>query len=829
MASHRVLVVDPDERSRRLLEVSLRKAGYAVEACGDAEEAFARFLATPPDLVITETRLEKGDGFELLRRLKERQEGNHVPVVLLSSDRSVESKVRGLQWGAADYLTKPIYVRELLTRVQVELQRRLGRGGEAGGAFFRGSLADMGLVDLLQTIEFSGKSGRLELRKGDRRATLWFESGRIVHAEAGAIRGQEAVHHLLRWHEGYFDLRFEAATSPVRSIEQDVQGLLLEGLRRFDEWERLVQRLPSLDAVLTVDEARLLERLAEVPDRANALLRGFDGTRDVETVLRHAGSDELSVLDAVVRLYEEGILVDTGRRSTVPPPPSAERLGEGLAGALVPASEPPPRANRNAEGVREAPEKEATCATAGAHVAPDHMDSLKDSTENEEGSKFGTLDATLSARDAVPLESAARVGESSMPKRKGKKKRRRKSTAGAVPKPAQQEAAVIQFPNMAAGAEGEVVTGSQVEAQPRESAPSSEASTSTQRRDEEATGAHPTDSAPSEARRSMKKRRRKGRSGQGKARERDEASTGAAPGPLEEGAASGSESAEPVESESPRTTSSQMIQALTATGEHAAVTEEFFQSPSDVPETETWDDLESAPAPTPPHERKARRLTLAIVSVGVAVIGGYLLVQKVFLPQPAEVGGLSPASGALPSLPEDALRSPDEEEARAMEPSAVPTPPSGDIDPSTAKPPEAPAAAAAAEPTEGEAPAAAAAAEPTEGEASGDYETLLATARGTRGTRKRIAAFEQALAANPEGVEALEELGFLYLNRGKMDDAIRYAERAVRLDPTRSKAWITLGAARQSRGDRAGAQEAYRNCVEHGQGKFVAECKRMLR
>ncbi len=850
MASHRLLVVDPDERSRRLLEVSLRKAGYTVDSCADAEVAFARFLAAPPDLVIAETRLGAGDGFDLLRRLKQRPEGRHVPVVLLSSDQSVESKVRGLQWGAADYLTKPIYVRELLTRVQVELQRRLGSDRERAGAHFHGSLADMGPVDLLQTIEFGGKSGRLDVRRGERRAALWFDKGRILHAEADTLRGSEAVYHLLRWSEGYFDLRFEPAEPPVRSIEQDVQGLLLEGIRRLDEWERLVRRLPSLDAVLCVDEARLLERLAEIPDHANALLRSFDGSRDVDAVLRGAGRDELHVLETVVRLYEGGILEDTGRRSTVPPPPSAERLDERLAGALVPASEPPPRANGNGQEPDGAERGGAECATLSGGVSSKEADPLEDSLRSEVTSSSGTLDAKLLVRPRGASERGAQSRESPMPKRKGKKKRRKKTASA---RSEGREAAVIQFPNVAAGAEGELVSteptsGGSV----RDEAPG-ERRAGGGGRAEEATGSHRTatsksgpaeeERSPGEARRRRKKRnkdRGDGHAPEAAGAQRDSATDG------EQERHDGQMRAESA-SGSPRTTSSQMIQALTATGEHAAVTEEFFQKPTDVPEAETWDDLEVTAQAAPPHERRARRVTLAIVAVGVAAIGGYVLVQKVFMPQPAAVGGLPPAAGSLPTLSEEALQDPDEPEEpnAALEP-AVPSPPVADVLPSEAAEAEGSEAPAAAEAEGSEAPAAAEAEGPGEpaaaeaegpgepaaaetGEPSGDYAALLDAARSTRGARKRIQAFERALQADPDGVEALEELGFLHLNRGRMAEAIRYAERAVQVDPSRSKAWITLGAARQSRGDRQGAQEAYRRCVEQGKGKFVSECRRMVR
>ena len=109
------------------------------------------------------------------------------------------------------------------------------------------------------------------------------------------------------------------------------------------------------------------------------------------------------------------------------------------------------------------------------------------------------------------------------------------------------------------------------------------------------------------------------------------------------------------------------------------------------------------------------------------------------------------------------------------------------------------------------------------------YEGLLAKAKDTRASWARETLYVEAVEANPQGAEALSGLAFMLLNRGVNNDAASYALRAVKIDPTDSRAWVTLGAARQQLRDREGAKEAYRSCVEFGQGKFVADCRSMIR
>ena len=124
MAKEQLLLVDADARSLRVLEVSLRKAGYNVTVANDGEEALRHVESSPPDLVLSDTKLPKLDGYAFVRRLKERPEWARIPVVFLTSQRSVEDKIRGLELGVEDYLTKPIFVRELLARVALVFARR---------------------------------------------------------------------------------------------------------------------------------------------------------------------------------------------------------------------------------------------------------------------------------------------------------------------------------------------------------------------------------------------------------------------------------------------------------------------------------------------------------------------------------------------------------------------------------------------------------------------------------------------------------------------------------------------------------------------------------
>jgi DNA-binding response OmpR family regulator len=212
MARQNLLLVDGDVRHLRVLEVSLRKAGFSITSAETTAQALQYLEHSEPDLIISDTQLRGGDGFEFCRAVKQNQRWAVIPFIFLTSATELEDKVRGLELGVEDYLTKPIYVKEVTTRVKMLLQRkqqeRLGR--KDARTKFSGQLADMAIVDLLQTIEISRKSGTIEFETDLGNATVWFRDGRVIDAKMGRLQAAAAVYRLLGINEGTFEVEFRA-------------------------------------------------------------------------------------------------------------------------------------------------------------------------------------------------------------------------------------------------------------------------------------------------------------------------------------------------------------------------------------------------------------------------------------------------------------------------------------------------------------------------------------------------------------------------------------------------------------------------------------------
>jgi len=332
VAKQHLLLVDGDPKSLRVMEVSLRKAGFTVTTAVHGRDALEKCEEAPPDLILSDTKMPEMDGFELCRRLKQDERFRATPFIFLTGQKSVEYKVKGLELGVEDYLTKPIYIKEIVTRVKILLEKRERERLEKKDlrASFSGSLADMGVVDLVQTLEMGKKSGALHLTSPAGTAVVFFRDGRVLDCEMGKLSGESAFYRLLNWQDGEFAIEFRPIERQER-IPFSTQGLLMEGMRRIDEWGRIVEQLPALDRVFELDYGLLADRLAEIPDDVNTLLRLFDGRRSLGRIIEEADYDDLAAAGVLSKLYYEKII----REVELPglpsqPPPALTPIPGGL-------------------------------------------------------------------------------------------------------------------------------------------------------------------------------------------------------------------------------------------------------------------------------------------------------------------------------------------------------------------------------------------------------------------------------------------------------------------------------------------------------------------
>lgn len=169
----RILVVEDDPKIASFVVKGLKQSGYAVDHFRDGDEAHSVAGAVSYDAAVVDIMLPGMDGLALVQRL--RREGVRTPVIFLSAKASVDDRVRGLQSGGDDYLTKPFAFSELLARVQA-LIRRATQTGEPT----RLEVGDLALDLLTREVRRAGQPIELQPREYSLLEYLLRHAGRVV-------------------------------------------------------------------------------------------------------------------------------------------------------------------------------------------------------------------------------------------------------------------------------------------------------------------------------------------------------------------------------------------------------------------------------------------------------------------------------------------------------------------------------------------------------------------------------------------------------------------------------------------------------------------------
>lgn len=213
----RVLVVEDERKTASFIRKALESEGFAVDVCGNGDDALATATHTDFDGIVLDIMLPGRDGLSVLRQLRERR--NATPVLLLSARGEVNERVEGLNAGADDYLPKPFALAELVARV-----RALGRrGGEPKSTVLR--VADLTLDTVTRQAQRGGVAFELTPRE--------YRLLEFLMRSPGRIRGRMAIL------EKVWDYDFDPGTNLVdvyvmrvrEKIDADFETKLLHTVR----------------------------------------------------------------------------------------------------------------------------------------------------------------------------------------------------------------------------------------------------------------------------------------------------------------------------------------------------------------------------------------------------------------------------------------------------------------------------------------------------------------------------------------------------------------------------------------------------------------------
>ena len=236
----KVLLVDDNPMVLGLLTNALSQSAV-VSTATDAADALMRVIDESFDLIVSDYQMPGMDGRQLLEKIRSRSTTSRIPFVLIASKTDLTEKLKMVQDSVEDFVEKPFFVKDAAGRIKRIIDKialeKMAKEAPASDGTLRGSLAQMNVLDLLQSLDMGKKTCRLTLTNNGDKCDMYFADGQINHAIYGALKGDDAVYKVLSWQGGNFQLDFNGHSSE-QTCTRSTQGLLMEGLRLLDESAR---------------------------------------------------------------------------------------------------------------------------------------------------------------------------------------------------------------------------------------------------------------------------------------------------------------------------------------------------------------------------------------------------------------------------------------------------------------------------------------------------------------------------------------------------------------------------------------------------------------
>ena len=238
-----ILVVDGDEHSRLMMEVSLEGKETCIHTASNSEKAFEILAESDIDLILSETVFTDEAPFKFVETLKANDNYSGIPLIFITRSSEVESKIRGLELGADDYLTKPIFLREFVDRIKGHLKRQEVSILEPGGLSQnrQGQLNPDLVHDILRSVLESKRAGVLYLQSNRQEAEISFAHGYVQNARLCNLHGIKAALMLLFWEKGRFKVQFKDKLETEGTILEQTEEIFVAALKAKRSYAGLLE------------------------------------------------------------------------------------------------------------------------------------------------------------------------------------------------------------------------------------------------------------------------------------------------------------------------------------------------------------------------------------------------------------------------------------------------------------------------------------------------------------------------------------------------------------------------------------------------------------
>lgn len=232
----KILTILESNQKYSELKEQLRQYPFQIIETSTGYDGFDIAKNEAPDLILASTQLSDIDGFDLCWMVRQSPEISSTPYILVSETNNPEERINAYRSGVDAFLFSDVSIREIYTIVETTIRRieQIQNMPENVDKSLQGKIPQFAVVEILQMLHISKKSGTLTIFSQNREGSVGFWDGKIVWAELGEQKGEKAVKEIVFWEKGYFTFEKDLI-HPVMNIEKPTMQLILDCCQELDE------------------------------------------------------------------------------------------------------------------------------------------------------------------------------------------------------------------------------------------------------------------------------------------------------------------------------------------------------------------------------------------------------------------------------------------------------------------------------------------------------------------------------------------------------------------------------------------------------------------
>ncbi len=297
-----ILVVDDDRELVELIKFNFEQRGWNAIVSFDGMDAILKINHNKPDIVISDIIMPGVDGYSLLETVKNDPELKNIPFIFISGRKTIESKVRGLQEGADDYIVKPFVFEELFARAKAHfnVSQKIKKLESKG---LRGNLDVLSIIDVLQNLSISKKTGLLSIESDEKTGDILLRLGKVVTAKISNKEGWNALYTILSINKGHFSFCEQEVYG--EEFPETIERLILEFAKEFDEEQKMLKALGGINV-----KFKIIKRckFKDKQDTLESIIQYIEEGKSIRQMIKIFTLSSYSIVVKLFNLFSEGYI-----------------------------------------------------------------------------------------------------------------------------------------------------------------------------------------------------------------------------------------------------------------------------------------------------------------------------------------------------------------------------------------------------------------------------------------------------------------------------------------------------------------------------------------